>query len=165
MFLFLSLSAMTALAAAVAGALTALPSAGGLVLGWPLPPDANFQGVGSVAAANAAVAAAAAGAPPPTPECARVLLFLRRLAARGITLPTTLWDERGSSVAARAALRSARAAAGSVGVGGSGVTDLGRPRAPRALPPELAASGRVDALAAVVILDDFLDAVRRGALS
>ncbi len=98
--------------AAVAAALASRHGAGGALLGWPLLPT---------------------GAP--GPSCAAVAAVRDALARAAPHLPLLLWDERGSSVAGRAALRAARG---------------GGP-----LPTEWR-SGRVDEAAAMAILRSFL---------
>ena len=78
------------------------------------------------------------------------------LRGAGLHLPLLLWDEAGSSVAARAALAaSAR-----------GADRAGRSRAVgRAPPPPPETAWQVDMVAAQIILDDFMDAARRECLA
>lgn len=106
--------ARSAYFAAVAAELASRHDAGGALLGWPLLPT---------------------GAP--GASCAAVLAVRDALAASAPLLPLLLWDERGSTVAGRAALRAVRG---------------GGP-----LPPEWR-GGRVDEAAAVQILRSFFAA-------
>jgi RNase H-fold protein (predicted Holliday junction resolvase) len=82
-----------------------------------------------------------------TPECRRTRVFLDQLRAGGVLAPAVLWDERGSTAAARAALRESSSSARRRAATTTARKDV--------VPHEL--RGRVDALAAVAILQSFLD--------
>lgn len=104
---------------------------GGLVVGWPVDPSGRDD----------------------TPECRRTLGFLAQLLAAGVYTPAALWDERGTTAAARAGLRAA-----------APLTRRGTAARRHVVPHEL--RGRVDELAAVEMLRGFLQfaavAGRRG---
>ncbi len=108
-----------------------------LVVGWPLDPGGGAGG-----------------------RCRDVSAFLDALRDGGCDTPVLLWDETGTSAAARAALRdeAADAAAGRAAAAG-GDPVRARRRAERShLSPERLA--RTDAYAAAAILDSVVDAVR-----
>jgi len=101
---------------------------GGLVVGWP----ADARSGGAL-----------------TPECERTLGFLRGLQSARLLTPVILWDEHGSSAAARAQLRSEQAPPT------RRRTTVHR----QVLAPERRA--RVDQEAAALILRSFLAAAQR----
>lgn len=102
---------------------------GGLVLGWPVDPTGRDD----------------------TPECRRVRAFLGQLRAAGVLAPAVLWDERGSTAAARGALREAAAGASAASRDNRRRTTARKATVPHEL------RGRVDGLAAAAILRSFLD--------
>lgn len=99
----------------------------GIVMGWPLDPFGQES-----------------------TECGHVTLLVARLRAAGLHAPILLWDERGTSAQAKAAIRAAA---------GSGPRAQGK--AVRiGLSPEQ--RRLVDEEAAVALLDNFLAAAAQG---
>lgn len=94
--------------------------AGALVVGWPLDPNGHR-----------------------TVECDRTDAFVQQLRGSSVFVPIVLWDERGSTAAARATLREA-----------SPLSRAGTSARKHVVPHEL--RGRLDELAAVNILQSFL---------
>ena len=117
--------------------LFAVHGARGLVVGWPAGGLCTSGG--------------------PDDERGRALTLLAAVRAAGINAPTLLWDETGSTAAARSVLTS-RTRSSSLCVSLRVHSHCPLPRMPPS-PPEVA--WRVDMLAASVLLDSFLEAARR----
>jgi hypothetical protein len=136
-----------------------------LVVGYPLLPDG---GAGGAEAGEGA--GDAEGLEGSTGEgCRRAEELVGALRAAGVAAPALLWDERGTSAAARAQLRAegveevrARGFGGGSGGGADSAITRAlrtRQRAARALPPGV--RERVDELAAAALLDSFAEAAMR----
>lgn len=113
--------------------LAAHPRVGGIVLGWPVDPHGGR-----------------------TPECVMVETFAMRLGAAGVAVPISLWDERGTSAAARAVLRQ-QLAERHFWRTGAGARDDGARMRKRVQRLPIEHASKVDEMAAVILLQGFCE--------